>query len=190
MNPMLVVGEREPATTTRSISRLAERGVDFRRGEVTGLDLESREITTDTGVVPFDHLVVALGASYDWNAVPGSDSAHSFYSFDEAVRLRDEIAGLRGGTIVIAAARPPYKQGVFHLFILNEPALVGRPNTEHVLPPQGVIHSGHYRHGRRIRGGPGDPFLTPSAVTAPCQLSRNETAPSSLTSLWGFTGPG
>ncbi len=109
MNPMLVVGERDPATTTRSISRLAERGVDFRRGEVTSLDLESREITTDTGVVPFDHLVVALGASYDWSAVPGSDSAHSFYSFEEAVRLRDEIAGLRSGTIVIAAARPPYK---------------------------------------------------------------------------------
>ena len=64
MNPMLVVGERDPATTTRSISRLAERGVDFRRGEVTSLDLDSREVTTDAGVVPFDHLVVALGASY------------------------------------------------------------------------------------------------------------------------------
>jgi len=109
MNPMLVVGERDPVTTTRSISRLVERGVDVRRREVTSLDLESREVTTDTDVVPFDHLVVALGAGYDWSAVPGSESAHSFYSFEKAVRLRDEVAGLRGGTIVIAAATPPYK---------------------------------------------------------------------------------
>ncbi len=109
MNPMLVVGEREPSVTTRSLGSLSGTGIEFHETEVAGIDLEAREVVTDEGAVPFDFLVVALGADYDWEAVPGSRAAHSFYSFDEAVHLRDQLRRLRSGTLVIAAARPPYK---------------------------------------------------------------------------------
>ena len=108
-NPLLVVGERLAQGVTRSLEPLAGEGVELVQGEVLGIDLETREVTTDRGGFGFDHLVVALGAVYDWEEVPGSADAHTFYHHEGAVRLRERLAGLDEGRIVVAAARPPYK---------------------------------------------------------------------------------
>ena len=109
MNPMMVVGERQPETTSRSLRHLEGHGIEFVQAEITSIEPKAHEVITDSGTVPFDYLVVALGASYAWDAVPGSADAHSFYSFESAVRLREELVKLPGGRIVIAAAKPPYK---------------------------------------------------------------------------------
>lgn len=108
-NPLLMVGERPAEGLTRSLEPLAAEGVELVQGEILGIDLDAREVTTDRGGFRFDHLVVALGAVYDWEEVPGSADAHTFYNHEGAVRLRERLAGLDEGSIVVAAARPPYK---------------------------------------------------------------------------------
>lgn len=108
-NPMLMVGERPVEGVTRSLEPLADEGVELVPGEILGIDLDARQVTADRGRFGFDYLVVALGATYDWDEVPGSAEAHTFYDYEGAVRLRERLAGIGEGRIVIAAARPPYK---------------------------------------------------------------------------------
>jgi sulfide:quinone oxidoreductase len=109
MNPLLAVGARDPAQTTRSLDRLAAEGIQFAQAHIEGIDTDRREVGTSTGTFPYDFLVVALGADYDWEAVPGSEQAHSFYDFDRTLALRDRLADFDGGRIVIGAAGVPYK---------------------------------------------------------------------------------
>ena len=108
-NPFLIVGERAIDKTSRSLGRLANRGIRFVEDDIQQIDTSDRVVHTSSGEFPFDYLVVALGAAYDWNAVPRSSQAHSFYSFETAIRLRRRLNRLRRGRIIIAAAAPPYK---------------------------------------------------------------------------------
>ncbi|MDP7089370.1 MAG: FAD/NAD(P)-binding oxidoreductase, partial [Dehalococcoidia bacterium] len=62
-----------------------------------------------TQTLDYDYLVIALGAQYDWNAVPGAKNAYSFYDFEYARRLRRRLSRLKRGKIVLAASKPPYK---------------------------------------------------------------------------------
>ena len=107
--PRLIVGQRVPDKISRSLGSLVQRGVTYAQENIEGLDLDNRRVHTSGGVLPYDYLIVATGAEYDWDAVPGSSQAHSFYNLDTARRLRDALRRLRRGRIVIAVSSLPYK---------------------------------------------------------------------------------
>jgi len=109
MNPMLIVGEREPGKTGRSLGRLANRGINFVEANINDIDIKNQKVETSAGTLDYDYLVVALGAAYDWDAVPGAKDAYSFYDFDYARDLRRRLSRLKRGKIVLAASKPPYK---------------------------------------------------------------------------------
>ena len=109
MNPLLIVGERDTDKTGRSLGRLANRGIRYVEANIDLIDTEARQVATSEGTLDYDYLVVALGAQYDWDAVPGARDAYSFYDFDYARQLRRRLSRLKRGKIVIAAAKPPYK---------------------------------------------------------------------------------
>jgi len=109
MNPMLIVGEREPGKTGRSLGRLANRGINFVEANINEIDVKNQKVETSAGTLDYDYLVVALGAAYDWDAVPGAKDAYSFYDFDYARDLRRRLSRLKRGKIVLAASKPPYK---------------------------------------------------------------------------------
>lgn len=80
---------------------LAGTGIRFLQTEVAGIDLERRLIRTSSEpLLPFAHLVLALGAEPNFFGIPGmAEHAFSFRSFNEIVRLRNRIAeGLTAGT--------------------------------------------------------------------------------------------
>ena len=60
-------------------SAFAKPGVRLARETVTAIDAEARRVTTDRGEYEADHLVVALGADYDYEATPGLTEADVFY---------------------------------------------------------------------------------------------------------------
>ena len=107
--PLLIVGEREPMKVSRSLGALTRRGIEFVQADVESLDLDGRTVTTSAGVREYDYLVVAPGARYDWDAVPGSSGAYSFYSIETARKLRRRLATFRKGRVVIAVSGVPYK---------------------------------------------------------------------------------
>ncbi len=109
MNPLLIVGERDTDKTGRSLGRLANRGINFVEANIDLIDTSAQQVATSVGTLDYDYLVIALGAAYDWDAVPGAREAYSFYDFDYARHLRRRLSRLKRGKIVLAAAQPPYK---------------------------------------------------------------------------------
>src|SRR5215207_5426766 len=67
--------------------------VRFRQGRVTGVDWDGRTVAVDGQAgLPFDHLVVAGGASVTYFGTPGAPE-HGFplYTLDDATRLRNHV---------------------------------------------------------------------------------------------------
>jgi sulfide:quinone oxidoreductase len=107
--PLLIVGEREAAKVSRSLGVISRRGVRCVEAEVERVDTAARMVATSAGREQYDYLVLAPGAVYDWDAVPGSKAAYSFYNIETARRLRRKLNTFRRGRVVIAVAALPYK---------------------------------------------------------------------------------
>jgi len=65
----------------------------FRRAEVTGVDWDARQVELlGQRPVPFDHLVVAAGATATWFGISGAEEwGLPLYTLDDARRLRNHI---------------------------------------------------------------------------------------------------
>src|SRR5687768_11608703 len=70
-----------------------QANVRFRQGTVTGVDWAQRTVAVEgQDDLPFDHLVLAAGATVTWFGVPGADE-HGFplYTLADANRLRNHV---------------------------------------------------------------------------------------------------
>ncbi len=108
-NPFIVVGRRTREQVARRLSGTARYGVRFVEAEIDRIVIEDRVVRTSVGGFEFDYLVIALGAVYDLDAIPGVREAHGFYRLTRAERLHDRLLEFRGGTIVLAVAGLPIK---------------------------------------------------------------------------------
>jgi NADH dehydrogenase len=69
--------------------------VGFRQGRVVGVDWEARTVSVEGQAdLPFDHLVLAAGASVTWFGTPGApEHAFPLYTLEDATRLRNHVLG-------------------------------------------------------------------------------------------------
>src|SRR5262245_3561979 len=67
--------------------------VTFHQAVVTSVDLAKKLVVTDgVGPIPYDYLVVALGAVVNFFHTPGTDQyAFPLYTMDDALRLKEHI---------------------------------------------------------------------------------------------------
>jgi sulfide:quinone oxidoreductase len=106
----VMTGDRQPHQITRPRARLERRGIEVVHGTVERIDPVRREAVVEGRVLHGDHLVVALGAEFTLDAVPGLEAAgHTFCTLDGAVQLRDALETVRAGRIVVLTAAPAYK---------------------------------------------------------------------------------
>jgi NADH:ubiquinone reductase (H+-translocating) len=70
-----------------------QRNLRVLMGEVTGVDWERRKVLlAEHQPVPFDHLVLAMGAVATWFGVPGAaEHAVPLYTLDDAVAVRNHV---------------------------------------------------------------------------------------------------
>jgi sulfide:quinone oxidoreductase len=109
MNPMLIVGQRAPRRTTRSLGVLGNRGINVVNAQIDEIDFKNHALNTADGEIDYDYLVIAAGAEYDWGATPGAQNAYSFYDIASARRLRRRLSRMKRGHISIGVATTPYK---------------------------------------------------------------------------------
>ena len=81
----------------------------FRQETITAIDPAARRVTTNLGVYDADHLVVALGAEYDFAATPGLSDVNEFYSVAGAAKVRDVLPGFKRGRVLIGVCGAPFK---------------------------------------------------------------------------------
>ena len=105
----ILVGRREPVEGQRRLAQLRAGAVRFVKAEVEAIDLENREVRTGAGRFGYDFLVVALGAELAPENVPGLPPEANFYDAARVPTLRDSLAGVSGGTVIVMVCGAPYK---------------------------------------------------------------------------------
>ncbi len=106
----LMVGRRRPDQIERPLRSLVARGVELAEAEIRSIDPRARRVETSTGVLSADALVLALGAEFAPDAVPGyRDAALNFFSSDGAAACSGAVEAFRGGRVVVAVSSLPYK---------------------------------------------------------------------------------
>ncbi|MBI3979679.1 MAG: FAD-dependent oxidoreductase [Chloroflexi bacterium] len=110
-NLWVMTGERaHPKEGEREILGLAQKGVEVVVDEVRAIDVERKRVKMASTELPYDYLVVALGADYAPQEVPGfSEAAHNLYEPDGAYRLQGALAELDRGRVVVLITRTPFK---------------------------------------------------------------------------------
>ena len=107
--PWLIIGQRQHRNISRSLGALFQRGINYIQDEVEGIDIGNQIIHTAGNTLHYDYLILATGVEYDWEGVPGSAEAHSFYNLENAQQLRAALRSFNKGRIVISISRLPYK---------------------------------------------------------------------------------
>lgn len=65
---------------------------DLHLGEITNISLTKKQVTTSSGIVPYDYLVIALGSETNFYGIPGAkEHAFTLKTLDDAVRLKNHI---------------------------------------------------------------------------------------------------
>jgi sulfide:quinone oxidoreductase len=106
----ILFGKAETSALQLQYRDIVKPGVEFRQERITAIDPATRHVTTDGGSYDADILVVALGAEYDLDAVPGfAEDGLEYYSIAGAERMRDALPEFDGGTVLIGVLAQPYK---------------------------------------------------------------------------------
>lgn len=106
----LMTGQRTRQRITRPLVRLVEKGIEVVTGEIERIDPDQRKVTVDGAELEGEHLIVALGAEYAPELVPGlPEAGHNFYDLAGAEGLRDTLESFHAGRIVVLTATPIYK---------------------------------------------------------------------------------
>jgi sulfide:quinone oxidoreductase len=106
----ILFGKAETSALQLHYREIVKPGVEFRQERITAIDPANRHVTTDSGSYDADILVVALGAEYDLDAVPGfAEDGLEYYSIAGAERMRDALPEFDGGTVLFGVFAQPYK---------------------------------------------------------------------------------
>lgn len=108
--PWVMSGARRPEQVTIDLRRLTRRGIELVQAEVQAIDAGAGSVETATGSIPYDRLVVALGAELAPNALAGfAEAAHNVYTLEGAVSAGRALEGFEGGRVVVLVSSLPYK---------------------------------------------------------------------------------
>lgn len=105
-----ITGEREPGRFTRPLAALAAQGVELVSGEIEHIDPAARAARVNGNTLHGDALVIALGADYAPQTVPGlAQNGLNLYTPQGAGSIRTALASFSGGRIALLTAAAGYK---------------------------------------------------------------------------------
>jgi len=106
----LMVGERSADAISRRCEHAARRGIELVRGEVSAIDPAAKTVRVGEQTLRGDALLIALGAEYAPQAIPGlAEAGLCVYTLEGATAIRDTLAGFEAGRLVVLTATPQYK---------------------------------------------------------------------------------
>jgi sulfide:quinone oxidoreductase len=106
----MATGKREPADIIRPLSAVGKRHVRFVQDGVVHIDPDKKRVTTTSGDLPYDFLVVSLGFETHPEDIPGDHGiVQHTWELDAALRMRQQLKQFDGGRLVVGVAAPPYR---------------------------------------------------------------------------------
>jgi sulfide:quinone oxidoreductase len=108
--PWLMLGMRKPEQTQKSLSALERKGIEVVNDEVLSIDAVGKMVKTRNDQFSFNHLLIALGAEYSPEIIPGfKEHTHHIYDLESALKFRDALDAFSGGDIAMGVSRTPFK---------------------------------------------------------------------------------
>lgn len=105
----VMLGKRDARRISRDLRSLAKKGIEFVLGEVERIDAPNKRVIVAGQEVAYDYLIVALGAQYSSDEIPGLGQSWTFYHLDGAEGLFERLEMFASGRIAIVVSALPYK---------------------------------------------------------------------------------
>ena len=106
----IMLGERTLEQISKPLRAMLDPKIGLLRSTILSIDLERKVVVTDSEVLRWDYLVIALGADLNLAAVPGlAAGAHTFYTVEGAERLQGVLKAFDAGDIAILIPKMPIK---------------------------------------------------------------------------------
>lgn len=106
----LMTGDRTPEQISTEVRRLLHPEINLVTETIVKIAVDAKRVETDGGSYSFDYLIIALGAEYAPESIPGlSEETHTYYSFEGANELQSTLQSFRGGKIALVVCTLPYK---------------------------------------------------------------------------------
>ena len=105
----VMLGQRNRARISRDLRGLTRKGIEVVVDEVTAIDPSDKKVRLGERELSYDYLVLALGAQYSSEEIPGLNLAWTYYHLDGAEGLREELPKFRSGRVVFVVSSLPYK---------------------------------------------------------------------------------
>ena len=106
----LMIGARREEQISRPIERLARLGIEFVHGEVERIEPQTLSVRAAGREIAADYMVVALGAEFAPEAIPGlAEAGHNFYTLAGAQSFNRARRDLREGHLAVLVGGTPFK---------------------------------------------------------------------------------
>jgi sulfide:quinone oxidoreductase len=106
----VMTGSRRPGQIQRPLSRLERRGIEVVIGDVEAIDPEACTARVAGRELRADHLVIALGADFATDAVPGlAASGLTYATLPGAIELAGRLPVITSGRVLVVTAAPLYR---------------------------------------------------------------------------------
>lgn len=106
----IMLGQRTYEDVSRPSETLLAQGVRFVEDEILSIGIADRTVAVGSGLLRWDHLVIALGAEMDLTKVLGlAEAAKTFYTLAGAQHLKGVLERFSGGDVAIVIPRVPFK---------------------------------------------------------------------------------
>lgn len=106
----LMVGGRSAGAISRPVEHAARPGIELVHNEITALDSAAKSVRVGGQTLRGDAIVIALGAEYAPQAIPGlAEAGQCLYTLAGATAIREALERLERGRVVVVTATPAYK---------------------------------------------------------------------------------
>lgn len=106
----IIKGTRTFENSIGSLNELTKKEINFLNEEVLQIDLQNKNIKTTTEILPYDFLIIAMGAVLAPEKIPGlSENGMNLYDHEQLTEIHNKLKKIKSGNIAISIMGMPYK---------------------------------------------------------------------------------
>ena len=106
----IITGTRTLEDSTGSLNELHKKEISFIKDEILSINLEGKNVKTKTREIPFDFLIISMGAVLAPQIIPGlEENGFNLYDHDQLLKIRERLESIESGKIAVSIMGMPYK---------------------------------------------------------------------------------
>jgi len=106
----IINGTRTFENSIGSLKELQKKKIDFIKDEIISINLENKNIETQSHKVSYDYLIISMGVILAPQKIPGlEDNGFNLYDHNQLVEIHKKLESIESGKIAISIMGTPYK---------------------------------------------------------------------------------